>query len=359
MSVTIAHIRKHISEWFARHQRQLPWRNTGNPYHIWVSEVMLQQTRVKTVIPYYLKFIEYFPDISSLAYADEQEVLKLWEGLGYYARARNLHKAAKSVAKQHNARIPSDWQTFRKLPGVGDYIASAVQSIAFNAPYSVTDGNVKRVIARLFQAEEEVNHSKTALFYARTAQNLLDTEHPGMFNQAMMELGAMICTPKHPLCCQCPVEKFCICRQNRTVSEYPKRIQKLPVPTYRVACGVIWKKDKLLITRRKPDGLLGGLWEFPGGKIQENETTEQACIREIREETGLEVIIELFLSHIRHAYTHFKIVMDVFCCRYVRGTVMLRDAVDYRWINPEDIGQYPFPKANHKFIHLIRPSGSG
>ncbi|QTA87101.1 Adenine DNA glycosylase domain-containing protein, MutY-like [Desulfonema magnum] len=350
----IPHIQEHLVHWYMKNQRQLPWRETHDPYHVWVSEVMLQQTQVKTVLPYYEKFLRHFPDITSLAQADLQAVLKLWEGLGYYARARNFHRAANVVVKEYNSKIPDDPGEFQKLPGVGDYIASAVQSIAFGHPCAAADGNVKRVLARLFQIDAPVNKSASHKLFKSTADKLLASDMPGTFNQAIMELGAMICKPKHPMCDICPLPSFCLAHQARKTDEYPRRTPGKPVPEYHIAAGVVYKEGQVLITRRKPEGLLGGLWEFPGGKVRKNEDAKQACIREIKEETNLVVEVESHLTCVRHAYTHFKIVMDVFRCAYVSGRVKLNGPEDFRWIATEETEQYPFPKANLKFIPLLK-----
>jgi A/G-specific adenine glycosylase len=348
-------LRQRLLQWYQKNQRQLPWRQTDNPFYIWISEVMLQQTQVKTVIPYYLKFLDRFPDINSLAGADLQEVLKVWEGLGYYARARNLHRAAKIVLDRYGGEVPAVRQEFRKLPGVGPYIASAVLSIAHGLPYAVVDGNVKRVLARLFLIDLPVNMTATLKTFDQIATKLLHTRRPGIFNQAMMELGAVVCRSSNPLCNTCPLMKNCQAFEKQQVLKYPKRIQTKPVPTHHIAVGVVYKKDWVLITRRRPEGLLGGLWEFPGGKIGKKENAEQACIREIKEEVNLNVKIEAIITRVKHAYTHFKIVLDVFRCSYVSGRVKLNGPVDYRWIRLSEIDAYPFPKANLKFIPLLEP----
>ena len=315
---------------------------------------MLQQTQVPTVIPYYFRFLEKFPDLQSLARADQQNVLKMWEGLGYYARARNLHKAAQIVVSEHDCRIPSEWKEFIKLPGVGDYIAAAVLSIAFEHPHAVVDGNVKRVLARLMRFDEPINISSSHKIYRNAAEKLLYRDDPASFNQAIMELGAIVCTPKSPNCIECPIQSFCKAYQSGDVKTYPKRAAKRAVPVHHIAVGVVYKKDRLLITRRKPEGLLGGLWEFPGGKVVEKETPEQACIREIAEEVNLNVSIDEYLTRVLHAYTHFKIVMDVYCCQYVSGRIKLNGPVDYRWIRLGEIEHYAFPKANHKFFSALK-----
>lgn len=339
-----------LLKWYDTNQRDLPWRRRRDPYGIWVAEVMLQQTQVNTVLPYYAAFMDQFPTVMDLARADLEEVLKAWEGLGYYARARNLHQAARVVAHELAGEIPDNWTDFRRLPGVGEYIASAVQSMAFDQAHAVVDGNVKRVLARVFLMEEAVNEAASHKAFKRRATALMDGADPGRFNQALMELGALICRPRNPLCEDCCLRACCQGFKTRQVKTYPKRRPSRAVPTRRVAAGVVWKKDRVLITRRPPNGLLGGLWEFPGGQVQDTEETRSACVREIREETGLRVEIHSHLIRVKHAYTHFKIEMDVFYCRYVSGRIRLNGPVDFRWIRLEEIDQYPFPKANLKFI---------
>ena len=334
-------------------QRDLPWRQSKSPYHIWVSEVMLQQTRVDTVINYYRNFLTIFPNIEKLARADLQTVLKNWEGMGYYARARNLHRAAEVVVRDHGGRIPDTWKAIHSLPGVGDYIASAVLSIAFDQPYAVVDGNVKRVLARVHKIDAPVNQARSNSVFKKAAEKLLDPQRPGTFNQAMMELGALICTPRNPSCSACPLNTKCRAVRTDQVADFPKKQKRKPTPQYHIAVGVVFKKDRVLITQRQTEGLLGGLWEFPGGKIRKGESSEAACMREIKEEVNIDVHIDRHLTRVKHAYTHFKIIMEVFCCRYISGRVYLRGPVAFRWIRLNETENYPFPRANHKFIPLL------
>jgi A/G-specific adenine glycosylase len=343
-----------LLDWYEHDHRPLPWRETRDPYKIWISEVMLQQTRVKTVLPYYRKFLERFPEIGTLAAARLEEVLKLWEGLGYYSRARNLHHAARQIMAQFNGHIPDTLESFVQLTGVGPYIGAAVQSIAFNRPHAAVDGNVKRVLARLMKNERPINVASSLREYQKAADRLLVKNDPGRFNQAMMELGAMLCRPRIPECYACPISSFCKSFDNECQHEYPKRVRKPAVATRQIAVAVIVRNGRMLITRRKPEGLLGGLWEFPGGKIEKGETGRQACIREIREEVNLEIKIISRLARIRHAYTHFKINMEVFHCAYLSGDVSLNSAIDYCWVTVDELPLYPFPKANHKFMNLLR-----
>lgn len=343
-------LRNALINWYLENHRVLPWRETSDPYRIWVSEVMLQQTQVATVLPYYHEFLKRFPNLKQLAAADLQDVLKAWEGMGYYARARNLHKAAAVVRVQHEGCLPQSRHDIRKLPGVGDYIAAAVLSIAYDKPFAVVDGNVKRVLSRLFGIAAPVNHSASQKTYQRAADDLLDTGKPGTFNQAIMELGAMVCKPKNPNCLTCAVNPWCMAYQGGRTAEFPQKLKKPAVPEYRIAVGAVFKNGRVLITRRKPEGLLGGLWEFPGGKLKERETAEAACIREIKEEVNLVVKIDHHLCPVKHAYTHFKIQLEVFCCTHISGRVNLNGPVDHRWIRLDQLKNFPLPKANHKFI---------
>lgn len=347
----IRQFRASLLRWYRRNRRKLPWRETREPYRIWISEVMLQQTRVSTVIPYFQNFVQKFPTVEALAAADLQAVLKSWEGLGYYARARNLHQAAQKLANGRGGEIPGAYAEFRKLPGVGDYIAAAVLSIAFGEPRAAIDGNVKRVLARLFLIDAPVNDSASGKIFREAGDRLLDREHPGDFNQAMMELGAIICRPQNPFCRQCPVRKFCGAFARNRQEVFPFRKPREATPEYHIAVGVVRRDGRVLITRRAEKGLLGGLWEFPGGKVRKGrETAEQACLREIKEEVNLEVKVGARLARVKHAYTHFKIVMEVFLCDYLSGEVVLNGSLDFRWITVEEIGEYPFPGANHKFM---------
>lgn len=343
-----------LLDWFAEAQRDLPWRHTRDPYRIWVSEVMLQQTQVRTVIPYYERFLARFPDVASLAQAPLDDVLKQWEGMGYYARARNLHAAARELVAENNGRVPDDSDRFGELPGVGAYIRAAVQSIAFGRPWAAVDGNVKRVLARAFGVEEAVDRPLGAHTIQDLADQLLDRNDPGAFNQAVMELGALVCRPANPDCPQCPWSHACIARAEGSPAQYPRKSPRRAVPTARIAVGVVSRRGRVLITRRAESAMLGGLWEFPGGKIRAGEGAADACRREIREETGLDVDVVERVTRVRHAYTHLKVEIEVFRCVHKQGRVRLQGPVDHRWILLEETGQYAFPKANHKFLSVLK-----
>lgn len=350
----ISQFQKRLLRWFNLNQRKLPWRATKNLYHIWVAEVMLQQTRVRKVLEYYQKFINLFPDVASLAKADLQQVLKAWEGMGYYARARNLHKAARIILTEKRGIIPKTYQDFKKLPGAGEYITAAVLSQAFNVPHAVVDGNVKRVLSRMFLIDKPVNLSSSSTIFKAPADRLLDQSEPGDFNQAIMELGATVCRPKNPKCQDCPITSCCGSFKTSQQNKYPVAVKFKSTPEHHIAVGIIHNNDHILITQRQPDGLLGGLWEFPGGRVKPGESAEQACIRKVKEKMNLDVKVTGFLTRIHHAYTHFKIMMDVFDCGFQPGRLTLNGPADYRWITVSEIDHFPFHAANHKFIPLLK-----
>ena len=341
---------KSLLTWFEEHQRKLPWRGVQDPYLIWVSEVMLQQTQVIKVIDYYQKFAERFPNVQLLADAPLQDVLKVWEGLGYYARARNLHRAAVNVTTEYDGEIPKEYDAFRKLPGVGNYSAAAVLSIAFNEPYAAVDGNIKRVLSRLYQLETPVNDATSTRVFQEHADSILDRQQPGMFNQAMMELGATICRPQSPTCLVCPVQTYCEVFHNNSQSEYPKRRTTKAIPEHQMVATVIYRESKVLLIQRPLDGLLGGLWEFPNGRLTDNETSDEGCFRIINETVNVSVSNLQYLTRVKHAFTHFKIVVDVFKCDYVSGEVVLDGPIDAKWVDVMEVSDYPLPRATHKFL---------
>ena len=348
----IAIFRQALGLWYERCRRDLPWRRTGDPYAVWVSEVMLQQTQVATVIPYYERWMVRFPDLFRLAAADLQAVLKRWEGLGYYARARHFHRAARIVMERHGGKVPDDPAAFRGLPGVGEYIAAAVMSIAFGRPMAVVDGNVKRVLARLLASETPVNGAGAHKAFAPAARVLLDNHRPGRANQALMELGALVCTPRRPRCSACPLAFGCLARQKGSQGAYPRRTMRQPVPEYRLTMGVVFRAGRVLVVQRPTEGLLGGLWEFPGGSL-DNGLPAAACERVVRQVVGLEVHADHRLAIIRHAYTHFRINAEVFCCRWEAGRVRRRGPAAHRWMPPEALKSLPFTGACRKFLDRI------
>lgn len=316
---------------------------------------MLQQTRVDQATPYFLRFTEAFPTVEALAKAPLDDVLKKWEGLGYYSRARNLHKAAQQVVAKHDGVFPSTYDAVRALPGIGPYTAAAVLSIAFNQPYAVLDGNVIRVLTRIFGISDDVTKSKTKAALQALADTLIHPQKPGTYNEAIMELGATLCTPKKPRCSICPMRLVCTAYAEGKPEAYPVKAKKAPVPHYNIAVGLLYNDaDELFIQRRAEDAMLGGLWEFPGGKHEPDESLAETCRRELQEELGVEVAIGPLFDRVKHAYSHFKITMHAFSCRLVEGTPHSTSGLRTAWVAIEDLDQYAFPRANRHIIDKLK-----
>jgi A/G-specific adenine glycosylase len=340
--------------WFDEARRPMPWRETNDPYRIWISEVMLQQTRVDQAWPYYERFTDAFPTVEALAAANLDDVLRLWEGLGYYSRARNLHRAAQRVVDEYDGRVPDTEDEIRTLPGVGPYTAAAVLSIAYGRPLAVLDGNVIRVLTRVFAIADDVTSSRTRRHLQALADALLPPEHPARFNEAIMELGATVCTPTNPACPICPLEGVCAAYAEGEPERYPVSKKKKPVPHHDIAVGVVTDDTgRILVTKRPEDAMLGGLWEFPGGKVEPGESVEDACRRELHEELGVEVEVDEPLARIDHAYSHFKITLHAFACRILDGTPEHHEAQPMHWVAVEDLGAYAFPRANRRLIETL------
>jgi A/G-specific adenine glycosylase len=351
-------IRSRLLAWYRHNRRDLPWRNETSPYRIWISEVMLQQTQVATVIPYYHRFLERFPTLAALAAASPDEVLKAWEGLGYYARARNLHRAAVEIVERRSGRFPTTYAELRTLPGFGDYTAGAVASIAFGEAVPAVDGNVKRVLARLFAAREEVGRGSATRQLREIAAALVDPDSPGDWTQALIELGATVCIPQTPKCLLCPLNDLCQARLQRLERELPVKPVKKILPHYDVTAAVIREQGKILIAQRPPEGMLGSLWEFPGGKVENGETLAEALRREIREELGLEIAVGEPIVAVKHSYTHFKITLYAFACRLIAGRPQALGVADWRWVRPDELDTFAFPRTDRKIIAALHDNDS-
>jgi A/G-specific adenine glycosylase len=336
-------IRRRLLDWYDAHRRDLPWRRTRDPYRIWLSEAMLQQTRVETVIPYYDRFVERFPTLEALAVADEEEVLEEWAGLGYYSRARNLKRAAEIVVDEHGGELPSDESALRGLPGVGAYTAGAIRSIAFGDPAAIVDGNVRRVLARLF-AERVPDPKQTW----RLAGALVPEDRPGAFNQALMELGATVCTPRSPACSDCPLRRSCAARRRGDPSEFPApKLRKAPREV-RGTCGIVGKGPAILMIRRPARGLLGGLWEVPsteGGSVA-------ALLDSIRAQTGVSTACADHLGTVEHLFSHRALRLDVFQLERRAGRLRARDGVEARWCRRSERRTMAVSKLMRKTLDL-------
>ncbi len=346
-----------LLHWYQISGRDLPWRKTQDPYKIWISEIMLQQAQVKTVIPYFERWLQRFPTLSDLAAADLQSVLKAWEGLGYYARARNLHRSAIVLVEQFSGQFPETLEEALTLPGIGRTTAGGILSAAFNLPLAILDGNVKRVLARLVNLSVPPSRAMPQLW--EISESLVPLHQGRDFNQALMDLGATVCIPRQPNCVSCPWNSVCKSYNLGIQNQRPMTESKPPLPHKIIGVAVIWnlKGDEILIDRRKPEGLLGGLWEFPGGKVELGETIPDCIQREIKEELGIVIAVEEKLMTIDHAYTHFKVTLNVHHCRYVSGEPQTLECDEIKWVTLAQLDQYPFPKANIQIIKALQQLG--
>ena len=351
--------RNALLSWYAAHSRNLPWRNSGTPYHIWISEIMLQQTRVDQARPYFERFVTSFPTVQALADSDLDTVLKNWEGLGYYSRARNLHKAAKQLVDEHGGKLPGSYDELLKLPGIGPYTAAAVASIAFGLPYGVLDGNVIRVLSRLICHPDESSSTKSKKVLQALSNKLVAAANPGDFNQAMMELGATCCTPRNPTCTVCPVRTHCCALQTESVDFFPVVKKKPPIPHYNIAVGLV-KNDRgqFLIRKRPENEMLGGMWEFPGERQENNESLETTITRHFIENYGISVEIDYPVHSLSHAYSHFKITVYAFACQMpAKDQFMFNNKNDVKWVADANFDDFAFHRAHRKLIDrlLIQP----
>ena len=428
-------LQRRLLAWFRKHQRDLPWRRTRDPYRIWVAEVMLQQTQVATVLPYYRRFLARFPTVEALAGASGQAVLKVWQGLGYYRRAMNLRAAARAVVRDHGGRIPADPAAFAALPGVGRYTCGAVQSIAFGQRLAALDGNAVRVIARWLALTQTVDRPATRAKLWSAAEALVPergavpfsrrcekgavplsggsleqltvgcsgnsrggqscpprhgtpghgrsaagktarraacekgavplsgaaaskkgavpffSNPPGDWNQAVMELGATVCLPRGPHCGECPVRRHCRAAAKGIQDRIPARRRRKPIPHIEVGAGIIWRRGRVLLCKRRTDAMLGGLWEFPGGKRRPGESIQRCIRRELMEECALAVTVGKHLIDVTHTYTHLRVTLRVYHCRAGPGRVKLLGCDDAKWVRPQDIARYPLPAAD---VHILK-----
>lgn len=343
-----------LIDWFERHARDLPWRHDRTPYRIWVAEVMLQQTRVESATPYYRRFLEHFPALESLAAASLEEVLKVWEGLGYYARARHLHAAARQVIDQHDGRLPDTFDGLQALPGIGPYTAGAIASLAFELPVVALDGNARRVLSRLFAVEGDPRRSSTQRRLRELAQALLPLDRPGPFNEALVELGATVCRPRSPRCSQCPLAANCRAHRQGREEDFPARAPSRAIPHYDVSAAAVLRDDEVLVAQRHPESFLGGLWEFPGGKREADESLEECLVREMKEELDVDVEVgEQFLS-LQHVYSHFRITLYAFRCRLKDGTPRCVECADFRWVKPQELDDLPMAVTDRQIADAVQ-----
>ncbi len=336
-----------LLDWYQKNKRDLPWRKTNDAYHVWVSEIMLQQTRVDTAIPYYLKWIKRFPTIRDLSVASEEKVLLYWEGLGYYSRVRNMHLTAKILVEENQSQFPQSLIQLQKLPGIGSYTANAIASICFHAPVLALDANGKRVFARLMDLELLISTSRAKGRIEEFAEDLLAGINAGDFNQAIMDMGSSICLPGMPRCEVCPLTDHCQAFINHTQTLRPILQKKKAIPLFQVVAAAIQDKAGCyLLAKRPKGGMLPGLWEFPGGKVEKGEDDPTALKREIQEELGTSVFVGIEIGSYRHAYTHFKVVVRAYHCTLDGKMPQALEAQELAWVKQEDMNGYAMGKVD-------------
>jgi len=338
-------IRRKLLRWYENNRRDLPWRKRRDPYAIWIAETMLQQTQVTTVIPYYERFLNCFPTVHALARAPLRKVLALWSGLGYYRRAENLNKAARQLARNHGGRLPDDYEALRALPGVGDYTAGALMSIAFGKPYPAIDGNVRRVFGRLFNLRSE-NELRAG------AKRVVPRSRPGYFNQGLMELGATICIPKKPRCPECPIARYCVTRNNGRRSGKPasRGLRQFRDVVWPLA--IVRRRGKILLRLRPSGGILAGLWEFPGGEVSNRESVSTSLKRHLREEIE-NGALRCRIGELRHSVTNQRIRAPVFLFDLFPATEIRLPTSRWRWLSPSSLPRYPVSSMTLKAAKIL------
>ncbi len=335
-------VRQRLLAWFETARRDLPWRRGRDPYHIWVSEVMLQQTTVAAVVPYFERFLHAFPTLRDLAAAPEQEVLRLWEGLGYYRRARDLHRAARQLVAAGAGTIPDNPEVLRELPGMGRYTLGAVLSQAFDRRLPILEANSLRVLCRLFGRTDDPRRGPAQRWLWQVAEELLPAKRVGDFNQALMELGALVCTPAAPRCGDCPLAADCVARRLGLQAEIPARAPPATITEVREAAVVVRRgREVLLVQRPESANRWANLWEFPHGPVGEGEVHEAAALRLARTLTGLEVVLGPELLTLRHAVTRFRITMACFEAESAAGDFRSDFYRQGLWVAPEWLPDYP------------------
>ncbi len=353
IEVDVRRVRNLLLEWYRANQREMPWRNTRDPYAIWISEAMLQQTRVETVIPYWERFLARFPDVHALATADSDDVLGAWAGLGYYSRARNLQAAARQIDEVHGGRLPDDAETLQTLPGIGRYTAGAIASIAFDRPEPVLDGNVKRVLARLLGIREDIGQPAVVERLWKEAGAIVQGPRPGDLNQALMELGATLCTPRAPRCGSCPVSQSCDAWAQGDAESLPIKARKKAARKIEAVAALILRGGKALAVRRPSRGLLGGLWDLPGDELAPGESPRQGLTRAMSERAGLEISRAAKIGSVEHLFTHRALTLHVYRASTPTERVRLRGFAGHKWLSPRAIASLPHASMTAKALDLL------
>ncbi len=347
--VILKKIQTRLLRWFEKNARDLPWRRARDPYAIWVSEIMLQQTQVATVIPYYQRFLKSFPTVRHLARANLSKVLKIWEGLGYYSRARNLHRASKIIANYFQGKIPGNLKDLRILPGIGKYTAGAILSIAHNKEAPILDGNVKRVLSRIFAVSSNRGRRKIEGLLWHLSESLIPRGSASPFNQGLMDLGSMICTQKVPKCPRCPLRQFCKGRISGNPERYPSKVTRKPIPHVNAISAVIQRDGRVLLRQRPAKGFLGGLWEFPNWEIEEGTRSRlRSRLRNyIRKDMGMSIEVTESVGTFKQTYSHFKLTLHVYYCEAVDGQGKKK------WVPIKNLDQLAMSRIDRRIANAI------
>jgi A/G-specific adenine glycosylase len=346
-----------LLKWYDSGDVPMPWRGSRDPYHVWLSEVMLQQTRIATVEKYYTRFLQRYPTIQDLAAAPMDDVLKCWEGLGYYARARNLHRLAQQIVTEHAGQFPSSAKALQQLPGIGRYTAGAIASIAFNQAVAVLDGNVIRALSRLIDLAEDVSQPRVEQRLWDVAESLLPAARPGDYNQALMDLGRTVCVPRTPDCRHCPVHHFCLAFERNTQHLRPVKKKKAPTPTVRAAAAVIRDVEgRVLLVQRSTEGpttFLGGLWMLPGGNCEPEESYADCLRRCLRQELGIEVNVAGEMASAAQDFSHFHLSLRAFACEMIAGVPQAASGTNLAWATTTDFAKYSLGKADRQILDAL------
>ena len=338
---------RRLLTWYRRHRRTLPWREDPNPYRVWVSELMLQQTQVKTALPYFERFIARFPDVERLAKASEQEVLASWSGLGYYRRAKSLHRAARLLVEKKGGIFPRDVAGWIELPGVGRYTAGAIVSIAFGKRVPIVDGNVARVLSRLFLVSGDPRRGAAKRRVWALAEDILPRRSISDFNQALMELGALVCTPKNPKCLSCPIVSDCVARSLGIEEELPELPAPKPSVSVTMTATLIEEEGRVLLYRRHGSDLMRDLWELPTADVPEGEEPRVVMVREVREKYGLDVEPRRELEKIRHSIMNRRITLHAYTAELMEPP---RQTDQCRWVAQSELSDFPTSSMVHKVL---------
>lgn len=343
-----------LLKWYAGRKRSLPWRARPEPYAVWVAEIMAQQTRLETMLPYYERWMKRFPTARVLAAASEQEVLALWEGLGYYSRARNLHRAAQLVVEQHDGRLPADVAALRRLPGIGPYSAGAIASLAFGLDEAAVDGNAMRVLSRVFNVDQPVDTSSGKARIWALAREHLPTGRAADYNQALMDLGASLCAPQNPDCEKCPIRSHCAARRLGIQAKRPVRKAAREAPLRRFAAAVIRRRGRVLIRQRPARGLLAGMWEFPSVELRGRARPQAALRGALEEALGIPLELGEHMDDFQHTYSHFRAQLQVYDARVAEKGARVRADAATRWVPVPNLEDYPMGKLDRQIATRLR-----